>query len=91
MGITQVFRLGKHPKNSSDTVPPVIIVFTTTDMVETILNAARGEGLGRTFKEHIPEAYARVYSSYIQIGIHLKKTKQLDYRLEDLKSTHCNY
>ena len=50
-------------------------------MVETVLNAARGEGLGRNFKEHITEAYAKVYSSYIQIGIHLKETKQLNYRL----------
>ena len=50
-------------------------------MVETILNSARGEGKGRRFKEHIPEAYAKVYSNYIQIGIHLKETKQLNYRL----------
>ena len=55
--------------------------FTTTYMVETILNSARGEGLGRLFKEHIPEAYAKVYRSYIQIGLYLKETKQLNYRL----------
>ena len=82
MGIAQVFRLGKHTEKGSDIVPPVIIVFTTIDMVETVLNAARGEGLGRNFKEHIPEAYAKVYSNYIQIGIHLKETQQLNYRLK---------
>ena len=69
MGIAQVFRIGKHPEKGSETVPLVIIEFTTTDRVETVQNAARGEGLGRNFKEHIPEAYAKVYSSYIQIGI----------------------
>ena len=50
-------------------------------MVETILNLARGEGMGRYFREHIPETYAKIYRSYIQIGIHLKETKQLNYRL----------
>ena len=64
-----------------DPCPPVIIVFTTTDMVETVLNAARGEGLGKNFKEHIPEAYAKVYSDYIKVRIFLKETQQLNYRL----------
>ena len=81
MGITQVFRLGKHPEKDSDTVPPVVMEFTTTDMLETILNSARGEGMGKFFKQHIPEAYTKVYSNYIQIGIHMKETKQLNYRL----------
>ena len=59
----------------------MIIIFTTTDMVETVQNAARGEGPGRNFKEHIPEAYAKVYSDYIKVGIFLKETQQLNYRL----------
>ena len=32
-------------------------------------------------KEHIPEVYAKVYSEYIRIGIFLKETQQLNYRL----------
>ena len=60
MGISQAFRLGKNPEKEGDPCPPVIIVFTTTEMVEIILNAARSEGLGNKFKEHIAEEYAKV-------------------------------
>ena len=45
MGISQAYRLGTNPEKEGDPCPPVIIVFTTTDMVETVLNASRGEGL----------------------------------------------
>ena len=58
----QAYRLGKNPEKDNDPCPPVIIIFTTIDMVETVLNAARGKGLGKNFKEHIPEVYAKVYS-----------------------------
>ena len=81
MGIAQAYRLGKNPEKESDPCPPVIIIFTTTNMVETVLNAARGEGLGKNFKEHIPEVYAKVYSEYIRVGLFLKETQQLNYRL----------
>ena len=35
----------------------------------------------KNFKEHIPEAYAKVYSYYIKVGIFLKESQQLNYRL----------
>ena len=44
MGISQAYRLGKNPINEGDSCPPVIIVFSTKDMVEIVINAARGEG-----------------------------------------------
>ena len=47
MGISQAYRLGKNPVKEGDPCPPVIIVFTTTDTVETVLNAARGEYWGK--------------------------------------------
>ena len=46
MGITQAFKLGKNQEKENYPCPPVIIIFTTTDMVETVLIAARGGGLG---------------------------------------------
>ena len=73
MGISQAFRLGKNPEKEGDPCPPVIIIFTTTGMVEIVLNAARSEGLGRQFKEHIAEAYAKVYNEYIRIGQFLRE------------------
>ena len=81
MGISQAFRLGKNPEKEGDPCPPVIIVFTTTEMVEIILNAARSEGLGNKFKEHIAEEYAKVYAEFIRIGQFLRESKQFSYRL----------
>ena len=57
------------------------MIFNTKDMVETVLNAARGEGKGRSFKEHIPEAYSKVHSEYIRIGVFLRESQQLQYRI----------
>ena len=57
MGITQAYRLGKNPEKDTDPCPPVIIFFNNTEMAEVILNAARGEGQSRNFKENIPELY----------------------------------
>ena len=51
----------EHSEKDSDTVPPVVMAFTTSDMVEQVLNSARGEGMGRFFKEHIPELSADQY------------------------------
>ena len=81
MGITQAYRLGKNPTEQSNSCPPVILIFNTKDMVETVLNAARGEGKGRSFKEHIPEAYSKVHSEYIRVGVFLRESQQLQYRI----------
>ena len=59
----------------------MIIVFNTTDMVEVVLNAARGEGQGRNFKEHIPEVYSKVHNEYVRVGVYLKETQGLNYRI----------
>ena len=67
MGVQHVFRLGKHPTQESDGCPPVIMIFTTKYMVETILNAARSEGLRGTFKEHIDESYSKAHMNFMQI------------------------
>ena len=79
--ITQAYRLGKNPKEESDSCPPVIMIFNTKDMVETILNAARGEGKERSFKEHIPEVYSKQHSEYIRVGVFLRESQQLQYRI----------
>ena len=81
MGVQQVFRLGKHPTQESDGCPPVIIIFTTKYMVETILNAARSEGLGGIFKEHIAETYSKAHMQFMQIGWYLKERDQMSFRL----------
>ena len=46
-----------------------------------MINAARGEGKGRSFKEHIPEVYSKVHSEFIRVGVYLRETQQLQYRI----------
>ena len=58
MGITQAYRLGKNPETEFDPCPPAMVLFSTTEMAERILNATRSEGRNRNFKENIPEAYS---------------------------------
>ena len=50
-------------------------------MAERILNAARGEGQSRNFKENIPEAYSTKYNEFIKVGVYLKESQGLNYRL----------
>ena len=50
-------------------------------MAERILNAARGEGQSRNFKENIPEAYSTNYNEFIKVGVYLKESQGLNYRL----------
>ena len=80
-GITQTYRLGKNPEKDSDPCPPVMVFFSTTEMAERILNAARSEGQNRNFKENIPEAYSTAHNEFIRIGIYLKESQGLTYRV----------
>ena len=81
MGITQAYRLGKNPDKVTDPCPPAIVIFNTTDMAESILYAARGEGQSRNFKENIPEVYSTQYNEFIRVGVYLKENQGLNYRL----------
>ena len=81
MGIVEIYRLGKNPVKDSDSCPPVMVFFSTTEMAERILNAARSEGQNRNFKENIPEAYSTAHNEFIRIGIYLKESQGLTYRL----------
>ena len=69
MGITQTYRLGINPEAESNPCPPVMVFFSTTEMAERILNAARSEGQNRNFKENIPEAYSTAHNEFIKGGI----------------------
>ena len=82
MGITQTYRLGKNPEKDSDPCPPVMVFFSTTEMAERILNAARSEGQNRNFKENIPEAYSTAHNEFIRAGIYLKESQGLTYRVK---------
>ena len=81
MGITQTYRLGINPEAESNPCPPVMVFFSTTEMAERILNAARSEGQNRNFKENIPEAYSTAHNEFIKVGIYLKENQGLTYRL----------
>ena len=81
MGITQAYRLGKSPEKESDPCPPTLVYFSTQEMAERILNAARSEGQSRIFKENIPEAYSEKHSEYIRAGFYLKESQNLNYRI----------
>ena len=81
MGITQAYRLGKNPETDSDPCPPAMVFFSTKEMAERILNAARSEGQNRNFKENIPEAYSTAHNELIRVGIYLKESQGLTYRL----------
>ena len=58
-----------------------MVFFSTTEMAERILNAARSEGQNRNFKENIPEAYSTAHNEFIRIGIYLKESQGLTYRV----------
>ena len=81
MGITEVYRLGKSPEKDSDPCPPTMVFFSTQEMAERILNAARSKGQNRNFKENIPEAYSTAHSEYIRAGLYLKESQALTYRI----------
>ena len=48
---------------------------------DSMTNSAQWGRVGENFKEHIAEVYAKIHSEYIRIGIFLKETQQLNYRL----------
>ena len=62
MGITQTYRLGKNPETESGPCPSVMVFFSTTEMAERLLNAARSKEQNRNFKENIPEAYSTAHN-----------------------------
>ena len=66
IGINQVFRLGRNPDKNNQIVGSVVVEFKTTITVETIINAARGQGEGRHFKEPIPDEYTTAHNDYIR-------------------------
>ena len=67
MGMVEMNRLGKQPVKGSDSCPPILVFFSTTEMAERILNAARGLGQGRNFKENIPAAYSTAYNDFTRV------------------------
>ena len=81
MGMVEMYRLGKQPVKGSDSCPPILVFFSTTEMAERILNAARSLGQGRNFKENIPGAYSTAYNDFTRVGIYLKESQGLTYRL----------
>ena len=82
MGMVEMYRLGKQPIKDSDSCPPILVFFSTTEMAERILNAARGLGRGRDFKENIPAAYSTAYNDLLRVGIYLKENQGLTFRLK---------
>ena len=82
MGMVEMYRLGKQPIKVSDSCPPILVFFSTTEMAERILNTARGLGQGRNFKENIPAAYSTAYNDFTRVGIYLKENQGLTYRLK---------
>ena len=73
---------GKKPIRASDSCPPILVFFSTTEMAERILNAARGLGQARNFKENIPAAYSTAYNDFTRVGIYLKENQGLTFRLK---------
>ena len=82
MGMVEMFRLGKQPTKASDPCPPILVFFSTVEMAERILNAARSLGQSRNFKENIPAAYSTAYNDFIRVGNYLKENQGLAYRLK---------
>ena len=82
MGMVEMFRLGKQPTKVSDPCPPILVFFSTVEMAERILNAARSLGQSRNFKENIPAAYSTAYNEFIRVGNYFKETQGLSYRLK---------
>ena len=82
MGMVEMFRLGKQPIKASDSCPPILVFFSTMEMAERVLNAARSLGQSRNFKENIPAAYSTAYNDFTRVGIYLKENQGLTYRLK---------
>ena len=82
MGMVEMFRLGKQPQKATDSCPPILVFFSTIEMADRILNAARSLGQGRNFKENIPAAYSKAYNDFTRMGIYLKEHQGLTNRLK---------
>ena len=82
MGIAQAHRLEKNPRKRQWSMPPSdnYLYHNRCGRNCTKCSKRRRTG-GKNFKDHIPEAYAKVYSYYIKVGIFLKESQQLNYRL----------
>ena len=76
IGISQVYRLGRHPEGTEEIISPVIVEFKTTTTVDTIINAARGQGVGGIFKEHIPDDYISAHNDFVKLSTYLREEKQ---------------